>query len=184
MNEKYTLFETNIFRVNGSLDVNKIFLKCQYYQQQHKNVVRSNRGGYQAHNFDDSDFTELVMKNVPVEPNKPLPKLTLQAWVNINGPGHWNTLHNHLDAHVLISGVYYVRVPLNSGDIIFYDPRFLSNVGEYYRYYHSDEGGYISMKPESNLLLFFPPSLMHMVGPNESQEERCSIAFNLLIPER
>lgn len=177
------MWPTEIYITDGDLDTVEIFARCQRHQRQHSTVKLSNRGGYQGHNFTDPDVTGLITKNIPTLPGKSLPKFEVQAWININGFGHWNTLHNHSDEHVLISGIYYVRCPDNSGDLYFYDPRYLSTVGTYYRYYADDTngGGYIQIAPQENKLLFFPPNLHHMVGPNLSQEERCSIAFNILV---
>ena len=185
MHSKHELWPTEIYQTEGNLDTDKLFEACKQHQQKNSTVTLSNRGGYQGHYFNDSDFVKTVVSNIPSVPNKPLPDFAVQAWVNLNGPGHWNTLHNHLDEQVLISGIYYVRCPANSGDLYFYDPRYLSTVGTHYRYYCSPDGsgigGYVELKPRENLLLFFPPSLYHMVGPNMSDQERCSIAFNILV---
>lgn len=183
MNVKYKLFETELYESMCDLDVDQLFDLCQQHQDKVKSTTLSNRGGYQGHYFSDPVFYAAVMKHLPAVPDRPLPRIDLQAWVNINGHGHWNALHNHLDEGCLISGILYVRCPKDSGDLYIYDPRYLGNVGPYYRYYANDQsngGGYIQITPRENLLLFFPPSLMHMVGPNLSQELRCSIAFNVL----
>lgn len=183
MHIKHSLWSTDIYNTMGDLDTDVLFEKCQQHQKQHPTVTLSNRGGYQGHDFRDTELLDLITKNIPTVAGKTLPKIQIQVWVNINGFGHWNTLHNHLDEQVMISGIYYVKSPANSGDIYFYDPRYFSTVGSFYRYYatEDDNGGYIQIKPQENMLLFFPPSLFHMVGPNLSQEQRCSIAFNVLV---
>jgi hypothetical protein len=184
MHKKYTVFETDIYETQCNLDMQALFQRCKLHQTEHSSETVSNRGGYQGHNFDDPEVIDTVLANVPRLPNKPWPRISVQSWVNINGPGHWNTLHNHLDEQCLISGILYVKCPADSGDLYCYDPRFFSNVGTHYQYYATDAsnaGGYIQIYPRENLLVFFPPSLMHMVGPNMSDQERCSIAFNILV---
>ena len=42
-------------------------------------------------------------------------------WANINPPGGYNRPHIHPNSHY--SGVYYIKAPEKSGDIVFNDPR-------------------------------------------------------------
>ena len=42
-------------------------------------------------------------------------------WAIINIGGSANLRHQH--GNSTISGAYYVRAPINCGDIVFYDPR-------------------------------------------------------------
>lgn len=184
MFRKYSFFATEIWQRQCDIDTSAMFDRCKQHQTQHANIQLSNRGGYQGQNFQDREFSELVLSSIPALPDRPLPKIQMQAWVNINGYQHWNALHNHLDEHCLISGIFYVRCPENSGDLYVYDPRYLSNAGVHYKYYCSElsnGSGCMQLTPTPNSLIFFPPSIMHMVGPNLSHEERCSIAFNILV---
>ena len=185
MQNKISVFETDIYEKHCDLDVDSLYDRCVQHQQTTVSVKLSNwNGGYQGHDFYDKEFCDMVLQCFPRPPQMPDMQVTLQAWVNINGHGHWNALHNHLDPDCLLSGVFYVRCPQDSGDLFLYDPRYLSSAGTYFRSYYPDRGGYIAIKPKSNLLLFFPPSLFHMVGPNMSQQTRCSIAFNILVASR
>ena len=42
-------------------------------------------------------------------------------WANINPPGGYNKPHLHPNSH--FSGVYYIKAPKNSGQIVFNEPR-------------------------------------------------------------
>ena len=42
-------------------------------------------------------------------------------WANINPPGALNRPHLHPNSH--FSGVYYIKAPKNSGQIVFNEPR-------------------------------------------------------------
>lgn len=182
MQSKYTLFETDIYNKICDLDLDHLWRVCEMHHAQRPNTNLSNRGGgYQGQMFQDRDFCDYILASFPRIPDRVLPSVYVQAWVNINGHGAWNALHNHLDTDALLSGVFYVRVPKDSGNILFYDPRYLSSVGNYYRYYAPHDQGYLEITPEPNMLLFFPPSLFHMVGVNSSQDTRCSIAFNIMV---
>ena len=48
------------------------------------------------------------------------------------------------------------------------------------RYYNKGEGGEFSLPAEKNKMYVFPSWLKHSVTPNQSEEERISISFNLL----
>jgi uncharacterized protein (TIGR02466 family) len=181
--QKMSLWSTDIYQVQLDLDLDTIWSACSQHQQENQSSQRSNRGGYQGHGFHHADLTAAIEKTLPTVPGRSLSNIHLHCWVNINGFGHWNALHNHLDELCLISGVFYVSVPENSGSLWLYDPRYFGNTGTHYRYYHSDHTSYsdpaIEIQPRPNLMVFFPPSIMHMAGPNLSQDPRCSIAFNI-----
>ncbi len=82
-------------------------------------------------------------------------------WFNAMGPGHRTTPHTHDEDDELLSAVYYVTVPENSGELLLYaDPAT------------------VRVTPEPGLMVLFPPSLEHEVEENRSGEMRLSIAFN------
>ncbi len=103
----------------------------------------------------------------------------LQGWINVNGPGAYNTPHSHPDHEW--SGSYYVKVPetpasSRSGSIEFLDPRGPVNQMEGLNsIYFSPK---IRKKPQPGTLLVFPSYLRHWVYPNEQDDIRISIAFN------
>jgi hypothetical protein len=82
-------------------------------------------------------------------------------WLNAQGPGQSTSEHTHDELDELLSGVYYVRVPRESGDLVLRDGHFRVHV-----------------TPVAGMFLFFPPSLSHRVETNRSGEQRLSIAFN------
>ena len=101
------------------------------------------------------------------------------AWVNINRKGGFNTAHHHGTFHV--SGVYYAKQPANatgeSGMIELINSRFDHHI-------FSQIGGQafspsVKMRPAVGQMLVFPSTLLHFVFPNETDEERISLAWNL-----
>jgi hypothetical protein len=82
-------------------------------------------------------------------------------WLNAQGPGQSTTPHNHDENDELLSGVYYVQVPPDSGDLLLLD-------------------GWLNVRvtPAAGLMLFFPPQLVHQVETNHSEGLRLSLAFN------
>ena len=107
-------------------------------------------------------------------------KLSLSnVWININKFKDFNIVHKHPFSK--LSGVFYVKIPKNSGDLIFVNeteiPCFIdhNNITEFNNY----NSFKWSIKPEENVLYLFPSWLGHYVNPNLSKEKRISISFNL-----
>jgi len=105
-------------------------------------------------------------------------------WININGKGAFNVRHDHPQSH--FSGVYYVQCPKDSGEIIFENPHGFTAFDELSCYKEEfvnnmTQHKAISIKPTEGLLLIFPAHLQHSVAVNESDEERISIGFNVLV---
>lgn len=82
-------------------------------------------------------------------------------WLNAQDPGQSTSEHNHDENDELLSGVYYIRVPPESGDLVLLDGALTSRV-----------------RPAEGMFLFFPPSLVHRVEANRSGSRRLSLAFN------
>ena len=90
------------------------------------------------------------------------PPLRAGFWFNEMAPGACTTLHTHDDDDELVSAVYYIRVPENSG-------RLRMMAGE----------TTVAVEPEEGLMLLFPPDLPHDVEENTSSGIRLSVAFNV-----
>lgn len=89
------------------------------------------------------------------------PELTAGYWFNYMPPGAITTLHTHDDDDELLSGVYYVSVPENSGDLIIHE-----------------QAEKIVITPESGEFIFFKPDVRHEVSRNNSVYHRLSIGMN------
>lgn len=90
-------------------------------------------------------------------------------WANINGKNASNLPHIHSGD---LSGVFYLKVPYNSGDIVFINPAQRS---ESHRI--RIQNRQISVDP--TVCLIFPSWLEHYVTPNQTDEDRVSISFNI-----
>lgn len=104
--------------------------------------------------------------------------LKLFAWMNVAKPGGYNAPHTHPGAHW--SGVYYVAQPVvdsgSSGKIEFMDPR--TDLPSWRLLQAPAFNAKKAIRPEPGELILFPSYLVHWVYPNESEDERVSIAFN------
>ncbi|MFQ5642121.1 MAG: 2OG-Fe(II) oxygenase [Thiogranum sp.] len=92
---------------------------------------------------------------------KPVAGLSTGFWLNEMGPGHVTLPHHHDEDDELVSGVYYVRVPRDSGDL-------LLTQGEACR----------RVTPREGLFVFFSPRVMHEVTRNNSDAVRLSVGMN------
>ena len=176
--ETLTFFPTIVWSTQCSLDNEKYFKLVKDFQQKTDISYSSNEGGYQGYEFNDQEFYDEVANLVPTLQENDFNSFNIYAWVNVNGKGHSNNKHSHFTSDILISGVYYVKVPEASGNIRFYDPRGeLIHKTLDWKYYHNYQYHYI--KPKEGQMIFFPCWLEHDVEPSQSNDERISIAFNV-----
>ena len=106
-----------------------------------------------------------ILEKSLVVPYKELGLPIDEFWFNIAGPGESTGWHDHKERSEL-SGVYYLHVPDNSGDIHFRK----KDDGETFEW---------EMKSQTGKLILFDSSIEHSVPENKSKENRISIAFNL-----
>ena len=177
------MFPTHIWATELDID-NKKFLKriYKFAKTEESSQEGSSVGGYQGHNFDDIEFCEKVGSLVPRKGD--LGNFFVYNWVNINKKGHKNNRHFHFSTNLYISGVYYAKVPENSGRIRFYDPRssFVRDAQDTVHFFGKHQYHYVV--PQEGMILFFPTWLEHDVEENESDEDRISVSFNIRLENR
>ncbi len=83
-------------------------------------------------------------------------------WFNWMEPGQRTLPHSHDDDDELLSAVYYVRVPENSGQLVILDSHMTTSV-----------------EPEEGMFVFFGPDVRHEVTENRSGKGRLSIGLNI-----
>jgi uncharacterized protein (TIGR02466 family) len=114
--------------------------------------------------------------------NKKIEFYLTNSWVNVHRRGHSAGQHFHHNS--LISGVLYLKTAETSGDLVFHKdvlspipfPPALDLDIDSFNLYNCKSWGY---RPKTNDICLFPSVVMHSVDPNESDEERCSLAFNV-----
>ena len=88
----------------------------------------------------------------------------LDMWINIHPPKAYVTSHNHYTKKYpnMLSGVYYLKKPKNSGNIVF-------------------EKGAINIE-EGDLIIFRQPSKggQHWTEQNNSDKDRIVVSFNII----
>tara|TARA_X000000368_G_C22766404_1_gene595169 strand:- start:51 stop:644 length:594 start_codon:yes stop_codon:yes gene_type:complete len=181
--KEYGLFPSTLWSDDLNLNVDELRREIDKFSKVNPSVNYSNAGGYQGHGFYYKPLIDSIQNAVPRYDDPELGDLFIghSMWVNINCRGAHNRRHTHADGIILLSGVYYVKVPKDSGNIIFFDPR-PSIVGSFAdsRYFGKGASNVYPIQPKENMLLLFPCWLEHEVEPNNTNEDRISISFNIV----
>lgn len=103
------------------------------------------------------------------------------SWVSRQPPGEQTFMHNHSNS--LISAVYYLQTPKDSGRIIMHKRKHYDNV-----FSETVDIPVESFTPvsstgwpfdvEEDMLIMFPSNVEHSVEPNTSNQDRYSLASN------
>jgi hypothetical protein len=93
-------------------------------------------------------------------------ELAVGFWINEMGPGHVTLPHRHDEDDELVSGVYYVQVPEDAGELVLTLGAVTTRV-----------------VPAAGQFVFFPPDVLHEVTENRSNATRLSIGMNFGIRE-
>lgn len=154
------------------VDLNAQIIKKFLLNQNNAEVKKSHlfEGRYENIYLTEQQIPELTfLLNEAITQAKNILKIdNLRAgfWFNYMPPGSTTLIHSHDDYDELLSGVYYVKVPENSGNLIIHDK--------------ADENSKdnIEITPKAGEFIFFKPDVRHEVSRNNSNEHRLSIGFN------
>ena len=182
------IFKTPLYNtIFDHLNQSEMIDYCLKYREDNPSDNRSNINGYQSkplegihlplnEMFKDIDYTcNAFCQRIGMR----MPTFIQNCWININGPNSYNTEHRHPLA--MVSGVFYISVPENSGDIVFTNPTEKMDMfwGKYFVDNFTPYNSVCSIhKPKDMELLLFPSYLTHRVDINKSNEDRISISFN------
>lgn len=105
-----------------------------------------------------------------------------QSWANRYPPGSYIEAHNH--APIPLTASFYLRKPENSGNPIFENPLALTLKHQPFEELHN-LSNYHSLFDEAvgvseGDLVVFPAYLNHKTEPNQSDQDRLIIGFNLV----
>jgi hypothetical protein len=161
-----------ISTIIGDLDKAYWIKEIYNYKKQNPNSInQSNKGGWQSdrHLNQHSIFFPLCKKlqDLFYQFNPNPQGFINMMWGNISLYSNFNAPHIHGSdtyPYTKYSGVIYLKIPPNSGNIVFMNPL--------------NPGLGLKFAPCENEVIFFPSPIQHYVEPNLSQEERISIAFN------
>jgi uncharacterized protein (TIGR02466 family) len=173
-----TLFSTVIQTDTASVKEEIYKLKVTSVGQ-HK----SNYGGWQSHTnlHTNPKFLELCNEIISVLSILFRKNIVFdQMWACVNQHKDFNVVHAHGNKYH-ISGVFYLQVFDNSGQICFRDPRPAAINAETTSFFN--QGDTENFTPCNNQLIVFPSFLEHFVTPNETHSDRISISFDATFGE-
>ena len=105
------------------------------------------------------------------------------SWIIIHKTNHFSYNHFHLNS--FLSGILYIKTPVHSGDITFYNNYARSSLlpllnipFEKYNEYNSSNW---TIPVKEGKLLLFPSGLQHSGPYNLSMDTRICLSFNVLI---
>tara|TARA_B100000131_G_scaffold322747_1_gene377872 strand:+ start:334 stop:975 length:642 start_codon:yes stop_codon:yes gene_type:complete len=189
------VFPTDVhkFKVPNYKSLNKKLITKIYGLKKHtdKPYNMSNSGGWHSEYFDSNDYSrksyylnqlsEIIGKFFSDE----ILKLDMRVnpdtlWANINNKNSFNKTHTHGSSYY--SGVYYVKVPKNSGNLFLINPYYW-NTKKIRPSYHTKyrfESKYLEIEfpAVEGDLYFFNGCVPHRVGKNLTSDDRISVSFN------
>ena len=184
------IFKTPLYKESLSLNNKEMASYCLTLQKDNKGRTISNIGGWQSddlkgiHKPFEKLIDTIIIKGNSLAQTLDMNKVRLyNIWVNINGYKDTNISHSH--THSIFSGVYYVNVPNNSGNIVFEHPTYDTIQYDWnhdsvksWNAYNSSLWTQVSKTGD---MLLFPSWLKHYVKPNlNKKEKRISLSFNLV----
>ena len=204
MNHYKTLyfFPTPVWRANikeelakNNITIEDVAKECLDIKKKDKGRIVTNRGNnsYQSNDLDfSSENKKLKLYKLMQTVDQLVQNIYKNiwqgdifldnAWLNINRNDAFNISHIHENS--ILSGCVYLKASSNSGSLGIdrdYNEQFIySNIGEVRK---DNPQPHITatrmyIAPEEGSVIVFPSHIPHQVEPNESDEDRISIAFN------
>ena len=185
-------FPTPVYiqEISNAVELNQYLeQKITQWSQQNKGVSKTNAGGW--HRTTDMNRKEeynVLTKELFAMQYEIFKKELLaqkpvlgNMWANINYPGNFNRPHLHPNS--LFSGVYWVKAPEKSGDLMLYEPRpgvhtTMPNRKE--EKLPPELWREVHYTPRAGTIVMFPAWRWHEVRTNQSNDIRISVSFNFL----
>jgi uncharacterized protein (TIGR02466 family) len=103
-------------------------------------------------------------------------------WANITHPNHRQDIHVH--PNCLLSGLVYIKTPINCGGTLFASSRkFTKNMEPQYFQKNDLNSDFIVVPAEKGRVLMWPSHVPHSVeqGTADESEDRITVPFNIMI---
>jgi len=185
----HNLWPITVYQSN--LDVKKEWvdyaINCNYER------MRSNNGDISVSKYVLNDITDL-QKEIKIHIDNYTKKFLkvknnlnfyfLNSWLVKHHPHDFAQSHCHINS--LISGVFYLTVPPNSGDLKFskthsHTNLFNQNIAIDYESYNNINADTWLINSVEGQIILFPSFMEHSVTENLSNQVRYSLAFNLYV---
>lgn len=194
MSKFVTIFKGSFFYKNIQNEkARKYFLDLLKTEKNSPNssMHLSNQGGFQTRPFSyiaDKD----INKSIFIDPcfemfenyhkRKPINwGIRMSSfWLNENHKADYNLMHNHRPNH--FSGIWYLKAPENCGRLGFQNGDMAMMNDDNFDYF--DDPHFFCryfLEVKEGDLIIFPAHMLHYVEPSRTDEDRVSLAFNIII---
>ncbi len=176
------------FSEDEFLSLKDQIIKILLEEKQNNNIVlKSNQGGFQSDDIskDNLPITKMLANKIVLMLKDAYTfdqaKLILDnIWINENNKSDFNVPHIHPDAD--FSGVVYIKTQKKSGDIAFIRNDKCPSMSSHELIFNdTDFFSESKFTPQNKMIILFPSYLQHMVYPNQENDSRISISFNIKI---
>ena len=160
-------------------------------EKESPSVNRSNHDGYHSPYLEIGPLIKRFYDVIRPEVHAYADRLHVMApysiyfgkpWININRKGASNVPHTH--AASFLAATYYIKTPPLCGDLCFYNPRSPILFSLKWSRYTNENSSIWKVGPKVGKLIIFPSDLLHGVEPNQSDEPRISLSFNININQK
>ena len=169
---------------NNELD-NWILKNLEHYKKNNQSVTVSNVGGFQSPEINDPQILKIlgnhIVESMKDFTEKNMTYRLMNLWINENYKFCYNDYHVHSGSD--FSGVYYVKTPKNSGNLVFHRTSSINYTSLNNFFSNEDTNQLFYVEPKKGMLVIFPSLLAHSVRPNLSDDSRVSISFNFNIED-
>jgi uncharacterized protein (TIGR02466 family) len=184
----YPLFSTPVYVNNVGDFLRPDFKRLEYQRGDYPFLTSVDKRVLHRPEF--NGVHELVLREVEsytrevLAVNRSIEFYVTDSWINIYRRGEYAGPHTHNNS--LISGVLYFQVNEQSGALVFQRdihslvpfPPALDLDMDFFNVYNCKSWVH---KPKANDICLFPSVVMHAADPNESDEERICLAFNVFV---
>ena len=154
-------------------------------------VKKTNFGGWQSEWKEPTEdiFTRIIVETISTyfSENSIYKDMSIKLsgwWININPPGALNNMHHHAGSD--LAGVFWIKTSKDCGNLVFDNPQAFNVMGlmksysdEYINHYNNVTDYYFI--PQEGNTIIFPSYLRHRVEENQSNTDRISVSFNIVI---
>ena len=172
MYENLEWFPTNVMRVNSKDLLGEREKISEILEEAESLSVFSVKGETHEHKQAYIPSVMKKLKEIFKEYCKVEGEYKIKVWYRNMKDGDHCILHCHPRA--LCSFVFFLREPLEGGELVFMDPRVQVRIGQHHRSFEA----YKEIKPEEGVGYVFPGWLDHYVNPCKG--ERMTLVANVM----
>jgi len=191
MRNVYPLFSTPVFSNNVDISFQeKKFICNEKYEilEPVKNgLISINK--HVLNKKELKNLKECILKEVNfyayevLDLKKEIKLYVSNSWIIFHKKDHFSQTHYHSNS--FISGVLYLKTPIDCGNIVFHSPYNVYSLNPIinipFKKWNQYNSKVWTLPVKENQLLLFSSNLSHSVEQNKSSETRICLAFNILV---